>query len=113
MRIQVALAGSLGVLASPAIRADLTKSLIAYSNSDLAVSTTIPDQLGQGRDGTLFYAWNQGPGGHEQRQLWGWTQPEDLAPYFDGGGKWSQNVALQGTSLRPQTGLGGQVGRGF
>jgi hypothetical protein len=110
MRTKITLAAVVLLAGYSQIRGELTNGLIAYYSFDQAPSPTIADQSGNGRDGTLYYAWAQGPGGADQRATWGWTAPSDLMPYFDGAGKWGRGMALQGTSLKPKLSMVAKMG---
>jgi hypothetical protein len=113
MKYPTALAAVLGICSLASVRADLTNGLIAYFNFDQAVSQTIPDQSGFGRDATLYYAWNQGPGEAGNRAAWAWTAPGNLTPYFDATGKWGMGLALQGTTFQPKLAMVAKMGADF
>ena len=110
MKTHISIASLLGLVAVLQVRADLTNGLVAYYNFDQPVSQTIADRSGNGRDGTLYYAWAQGPGGAANRASWGWTAPAALTPYFDGAGKWGRGLALPGTSILPKLAMVAKMG---
>jgi hypothetical protein len=95
------------------VRAELTNDLVVYYSFDQEVAQKIEDRSGNTRDGTLYYAWAQGPGEAADRAYWGWTAPAELGPYFDQAGKWGMGLALQGTTFKPKLVLVAKLGRDY